>query len=421
MNWRSLVGNFFGANKFLFKGEVIDGLTKFNEYEATKEKLEIILKNFALLRVFSLQCDLFSMAKFYVVDVKSGEYILDDRFLDFIKQPNPFQTQSDFMWSFMFNHMMGKGDIWGTSKLIENSLLRLYILDNWKIEIPDNLTDFDKLVESDTAVKELMGRTLTYNYNDGTSKSLKFSDIMSVKDLNVGGNWFSYSSRIDALYKIISNFEESLNSENINIRYAGKFIVAGKTSLDDTTKSPMSNTEKQDVEGKMLNHNPVHAMKSAIDIKRFIDSVKGIGLTESERAAFYAIANMYGIPEEVVKVFAEKGSTWENQEKGRGGYVDYVLEPKGEKLCTALNNFFGYNKLGKKIIVSWDHLAFMQVFEKEKAEIQDKKALTMERLLKLNVPLEEINKFLDTEFTEAKYVQQAKTFGGATQTGANQD
>lgn len=412
MNWKSLIGNFFGTNKFFFKGEIIDGLISFNNYAATKEKLEIILKNFALMKVFSLQCDLFSMAKFYVVDVKSGKYINDDPFLKFIKQPNPFQTQADWTWSFMFNHMMGNGNVWGTSRVIENPLLRLYVLDNWKIEIDDTLTDFDKLLESNSEVKRLLDKTITYHYNDGTTKDLRIGDVMSVKDLNVGDNWFGWASRIDALFKIVSNIEEALNSENINIRYAGKFIVSGKAEFEDTTRTPMLKSEKEDIEDKATSSKPVHAMKSAIDIKRFVDSIKNIGLTEIESVQFSRVGNVFGVPEEILKAFAEKGSTFENQEKAKGGYVDYVLEPKGEKLCTELNNYFGYNDKGKKIIMSWDHLAFMQVFEKEKSEIQDKKALTMERLLKLNVPLEEINRFLDTDFTEAKYVAQVKTVGG---------
>lgn len=417
MNWRNVIGNFFGAsNKFFFKGQVLDGLISFNNYAATKEKLEIILRNFALLRVFSLQCDLFSMGKFYVKDTSTGEYILDDPFLEFIKQPNPFQGQSEFLWSYQFNQMIGCGNIWGTSKIIDNPLLRLYSLDNWKIEYDNDITQFDHLLESDKAVNDFLKNTVSYNYNDGTSKKLKLSDIISVKDLNVSNSWIGYTSRIDALYKIVTNFEEALNSENINIRYAGKFMVAGTTDTNNVTHLPMGEEEKETIENKMNGHKSVHAVKSMIDIKRFIDSVKNIGLTEVEAALFSMIGNEYGIPEEVLKAFAQKGATWENQEKGRGAYVDYVIEPKGAKLCHGLNNYFGYNKDGKEIIMSWDHLAFMQVFEREKAEIADKKALTMERLLKLNVPLDEINKFLDTEFTEAKYVVQTRTSSGTAQT-----
>lgn len=417
MNWRSVFGNFFlPKNRFFFRGQIIGGLAFFNNYAATREKLEVVLRSFPLLKVFALQCDLFSMANFYVKDIKSGKYILDDPFLDFIKQPNPFEGKSDLLWSFMFNHMIGNGNIWATSKIVDNPFLRMYVLDNWKIEVPSDITGFDKLLESDKSVEEFLNKTITYNYNDGTTKLLKLGDIMSVKDLNVSDDWVGFQSRIDALYKIITNFEEALNSENINIRYAGKFMVAGKSDIDNINQLPLSNTEKQDIEQKTTGPEPVTAVKSMIDIKRFIDSIKDIGLTETERAQFSFIGNMYGVPEEVLKAFVEKGTTFENQEKARGGYVDYVLEPKGSKLCHKLNTYFGYTETGKEIIMSWDHLAFMQVFEKEKAEISDKKALTMERLLKLNVPLEEINRFLDTDFTEAMYVAQTRTNAGTTQT-----
>ena len=64
----------------------------------------------------------------------------------------------------------------------------------------------------------------------------------------------------------------------------------------------------------------------------------------------------------------------------------------------AFENYFGYNKLGKNIYLDWSHLPFMQVFEKQKSEIEQIKINSLTSLLSLGVELNEANEYLDTNF-----------------------
>jgi hypothetical protein len=84
----------------------LDTQTKFNTYGLDREKLLMVLSNPAALKVISLQCDLFSLGRVCVKDAKDKE-IEADPFLDFIGNPNPFQTEAQFKWDFMFWLMLG--------------------------------------------------------------------------------------------------------------------------------------------------------------------------------------------------------------------------------------------------------------------------------------------------------------------------
>lgn len=380
----------------------------FNDYKGDKEKLQAIFSNPALLKVFSLQCELFSLAKIYVY--KDGKVIEDDPILNLISNPNRLQSKSQWLWDYMFWNMVGNDYLYIDSNLAERaSGNSMYFLDHRKIEWPVSIENRkDKLIFSNSTVNDINKEQITYRYEDGTSVKFPLSKIVIINDLTNGvGNWFKGQSRIDALYKIINNSERSLDSKNINTRYAGKFIISGQSDPNNVSQLPMAEDEKTDVETKINGEKDVHAMKSMIDIKRFVDNLKQLGFDESFLADYFFIGTMYGIPKDVLESHL-KSATFENQEKATARHVDYTLEPKGKILGEALAKHFGYDKEGKEIVFSWDHLPFTQIFEKDRSDIQHKKSLTMFQLLKNGVSLEEINVFLDTSFKTGGISNEAK-------------
>lgn len=384
----------------------------FNDYSRDTDKLLVIFNNPAVLKVFCLQCDLFSLAKVYVYD-ENDKIIEDDPALKRFENPNPLQGQSQFLWDYMFWKMIGNAYLYMESSLVDRENAPMYWLENGKIEWPLSLErDKDKLILSQAKMNELMGTVITYRYEDGSSFQFPLSKIATVNDLSNGvGNWFKGFSRLDALYKVISNSEVSLDSKNINVRYAGKFLVAGTQDPKDVTKTPMGETEKQDIESKVNGDKQVHAIKSMIDIKRFVDDLRVLELDKSFLSDYYLIGSMYNIPRDVLEAYAS--STFENQEKARAVFVSYVLDPAGEILGSAIGKKWGYDKAGKKICLAWDHLPFVQIFEKDRVAVKYQQAQTLGLLLGKGVPIKEINEFLDTEFTidEAKVKQQQQAAG----------
>lgn len=379
-----------------FGFDQIDGKTSFDHFSSYMAKFNLVFSNPAVLKVFSLQCDMFSLGKFYVY--QNGKALDTDPFLNLIKRPNPFQQKSRFLWDFMFWKMLGNSYLYVDSAVVDKANgNKMYFLDPNKIEWPAAIqNNRDKFIFSQANFNKIMEEVITYRYADGKTFTFPFKKLITIGDLSNGlGNWYASPSRIDALYKVICNSEAALDSNNINIRYSGKFMVSSQKQ--DVNTMPMGDTEKKDIEEKVDGDKSVHAIKSAIDIKRFVENAANLKLDESYLSAYFLIGSMYGIPRDVLE--ANVSSTYENQEKARGAHVSYCLQPTGEILTNSLEQMFGY--MDREIILDWEHLPFMQVFAKDRADVENKKADTLSKLLDLDIPLEEINAFLDTEFTMA--------------------
>lgn len=389
---------------------------QFNDYTRDAQKLAVIFSNPALLKVFTLQCDLFSLAKVYVYD-DNEEIIENDPALDRFANPNYLQNQSQWLWDYMFWKMVGNAYLYMDSNLVDRDNAPMYWLENHKIEWP---TEFDrlkdKLIFSQSKLNELMKTEITYRYEDGTTFKFPLSKIATINDLTNGtGNWFKGYSRIDSLYKVISNSETSLDSKNINVRFTGKFLVSGTQDPNDVTKMPMPEDEKKSIEERVNSDKQVHAIKSMIDIKRFVDDLRVLELDKSYLADYYLIGSMYNIPRDVLEAYTS--STFENQEKARAAHVSYTLEPAGEILGATVGKKWGYDIANKTICLSWDHLPFMQVFEKDRIAVKNQQINTFNLMRKSGIPLDEINQFLDTNFTidekELKRQQDAAASNGA--------
>lgn len=395
---------------------LLDTSPYFRKYTTDKEKIDIIFSNPALLKVFRLQCDLFSLGEIYVY--QNDKELDKDPALVRLNNPNPLQTKSQFLWDYMFWLMLGTAHCYVDSILAENEDNKLYFLDRSKLTFPYTFErDCDKLIFSKKKEKELLDTIITYTYADSTTFKFPLSKLITLTDLTNGvGNWWEGASCIDALYKIIGNSEAALDAKNINTRYSGKFMVAGQADPRNVNEIPMGETEKQDIETKMNGRKSVHAVKSMIDIKRFVENLDHLKLDNSYLSDYFLIGSMYGIPRDVLEAY--NSSTYENQEKARASHVSYTLQPKGNDLMNAIAKKWGYDKLGKEIVIDWAHLPFMQVFEKDRASTEAIKIKSFTDLLNQGVSLEEANEYLDLKFTTGEKTEQRTIINQPTTTAA---
>lgn len=405
MGWiKSSLVNYLGLNNLdeltTYVNQQLNGTTEYNDYSSDAKKLGCIFTNPALMKVFALQCDLFSLGKISVI--KEGQKIEDDPYLSMIKRPNHFQNQSQFLWDVMFWNMVGNTYNYVESKNISDDN-NLYILENSKIKFPTEMLNYqDKIILSKSEKNKIDNFKIDYVYSDGSGIELHWKNIVHIPDLSNGtGNRFRGNSRIDSLYKIISNSEASMDALNINIRYSGKFMVAGKADPENVTQMPMGEEEKKTIEQKINGTKNVHALKSMIDIKRFVENIASLKLDDIGLAQYFLIGTAYGIPKDVLEAF--NSGTYENQEKARGAFVSYCLQPKGNLFFESHANFFGYSDQGKSIVIDWEYLPFMQVFAKERAQTQKVKSDTLLNYVRVGVPLDEINELMGANFTGLDY------------------
>ncbi len=336
---------------------------------------------------------------------KDGVELESDPFLTKMARPNPFQTQSQFLWDFMFWMMIGNDYTYSHSRLLDREDNKLYHLDPSKMRWPSNIQDVqDKMIFSDADIAKRNKTLIEYKYNDGQVEKLLLDRIIVSNDLTNGtGNWYKGSSRLDALYKVISNSESALDSKNINIRFASKFLVG---SNNETNKMGLGETEKLDIETKFSDDNrKIYPLKTMVQIRRFVEDMKSLDLGTAYQEDFFIIGGLFGIPKDVLEAYL-KSSTFENQEKARMAHVAYTLSPKGEQWMDSFERHFGYDKEGKNISITWDHLPMMGVFKKDQEETKKITIASLKELLALGVPLDEANAYLGLDFTiEEKEVE----------------
>ncbi|MEM7485045.1 MAG: phage portal protein [Bacteroidota bacterium] len=338
------------------------------QYSQSK-KLQLILENPAALFLILMLCDLYSMGEYKLYREGSEEPEDSHDLLDFLNDPNPMQTKEQFAWDYMFWRKLGCANLYLDSKILKGSDNMGYWLSGDCIEWPDW---FDRnkntLFVSRASVRELMQKQLVYK-TDSQTLPFRYENLKQFHDISNGiKGWFTSPSRVDAIYKIINNSDAALDSKNINIRFSGKYIVAGKHDAKDINSLPMGEGEKKDIETKMLGKRSVHAMKSMVDIKRFVersDVMKNID--ESYLDDAMKIGQMFKVPQDVIGNLT-KGSTYENQEMARASLASYCLQPDSEDFCQGILDHFGIT--GYTLKYSFDHLPFVQAFEKDRSEVK---------------------------------------------------
>lgn len=363
------------------------------QFKSEKEKLNAILNNPACLKVFALNCDLFSLG--IVNQTKDKNIIVEDYLKQQTKKPNQKQNWSQFMWDYCFWNMTGTAYLWKPSGKLFNDKTNLIWLNPANIVWDGTLTDkLRNYILSAVSLKEITKETIRYDLGNGKQQKIPLSEITPIFDLTNGinGNFYKGISRIDALYKIIKNSENSLDAKNINLEFSQKFIVSGQ-GTDSITETPMLDEEKQSIEQIVMSGKKVHAVKKQLEIKRFVDDIASLKLDECFYNDYFMIGSMFGIPRDVLETnINSKGATYENQEKSIGRHLEYTLKPKAKALNEVFEELFDVTGLE----TSWQHLSFNQVFEAEKVNVTKTKLESLKMAVDLGMTTQEAHKIIAT-------------------------
>lgn len=399
MSWFS---NVFNNLKVLAVDRLSDGgwfYTLFNSkhswinHSSDAQKLKLVLINPAILNVILLQCELASLGKFYI-EKPDGTFADEDPLLDLLNKPNPFQTGRQMIWDFNFWKMLGVARLYVDREIAQEGN-KLYFLSPDCLTFPKIIEELgNKIILSDKAENEIKKAMITYK-----SSNQKFTfpvkKLINIFDISNGlGNWFSSPSRIDALYKIVSNSDKALDSKNINAEFVSKFLVAGKAAVEDTSSFIMGEPEKQSIRESMRSGENVYPLKTMVDIKRFVENA-GV-LTELDKSFlgdYYLCGKLFGIPRDVLEAY--ESSTYENQEKARMSHVTYTIQPGNEELCEALSSHFGYKD--KKLVIDYSHLPFMQAGEKDRSETNKNNAEALVKLVDAGADQQQAADYLGIE------------------------
>ena len=346
-----------------------------------KQKLNIVLKNPACLKVFSLHCDLYSLGRTNLYDndeLKEVNFLYKTK-----KKPNPFQTWKQFDWAYKLWRMLGMGVMYRTNNTFTEST-QLYWLNPANIDFQGGKNRFSRFIFSVLGTNDIKKETIKYTFPDGSVSNIKINELSFFFDLSNGlnGNWFEGNSRLDALYKVIANNESSLDAQNINLEFSQKFMASQRT--DSLSEVPLTDEDKESIEGSTRSNKKVHAVKKPVDVKRFVDDIARLKLDETYFNTAYIVGNMYNTPKDILELYLKGGSTFENQEKSMARMVEYCLSPAGEDYTDEFESLFNYEDIRKE----WNHLMFNQVFEKERQEVIKMKLENEQLAKELDIKIE---------------------------------
>jgi len=381
----------------------LTGHAKYNNLNDEKEKVNAILTNPAALFIFTLNCDLFSLGE---VIIKKNDEILEEHPLyDILEKPNPYQSQNQFLWDYMFWSMTGNANLYVDSKFDYDKNMLMF-LNNSKIDYPQVMIDnADKYFKN--TIQKLDKVNIDYIYDDGSRQKMPYNKILHFSDTTISTNaYYKGSSKLDALYKVISNSELALDAKNIELLFNGKYMVAGKVNADDINQPMMMPDEKANIERKVLQDKPITAVRSMVDIKKFIDSLKTKELDHSFLNDAYVIGRIYQIPKDVIQAFYENGAKYENAKLATADHVDYALQPKGKDFVRGLAKYFGFEDI--EVYMDWSHLPFMQVRQMQKYDAELNRAKALKELLTSGVDAADASRLLDYEFKKPINYEQIR-------------
>lgn len=354
---------------------------------------ELIFKSPALLKVFKIICENGSLCN---INLYSNGKLKDENFLYKIKNnPNPYQTWTDFIYDYFFYISIGN-----VYYYVERSDLskdnNVYFLDPERIEFLNKRKKslvFDNLGFKKNRKEEVF----YYLETDDTKRILSLNNLYIISDLtNYNGN--DYRNNLDALAGVVSNSNKTISTKNVNLQYSSEFFLsnADKNSENITQFTGIGSSEKQSILNSLNSGNNIHITSANLTLQRFVDNFGSLKLDDSFLSDLHIIGNFFGVPKDIIEASAN-GTTYENQEKSMGRFVDYVLKPKIQKFTDILELIHGF----EDVRADWSHLSFMNVFSTENSKRKEIDLQNLKLAKELGLPEKlvefELNKIYNYE------------------------
>lgn len=179
-------------------------------------------------------------------------------------------------------------------------------------------------------------------------------------------------STASSLTRPLTNIEMAYESRNVMMANRGMRVMLTSDKGDASGTVPLQKDEKTAVEDAMkhygMRENQSQFFFSPMPLKAVnIDQdVMKLGLFEEIATDAMMVANAYGVPEVLLKLYI-KGATFENQEASVRRLYQGTLIPEAEDDMIAFNNFLGLTETDWMILPDFSHVAALQESEKEKS------------------------------------------------------
>jgi len=361
---------------------------------------------------------LFSQAKFTVENEKTKQTV-DHPILMILKDPNFYQTKSDFLEStHFFQVAQGKAVVYVKRHISLKNIEAIYLLDSDLIDWPEGFIwpKGNRAVDSKIKAKQIV-----YDIDD-ENITIKIGDLLFLYDLPniLKKNPFETSSRLDGLRQTLINTNDSLLAKNIILKTNGKELITGEK--DGFHLSPQ---EKEDVEnlfnsGYGLGGNRKRGLitQAKLSWKSLHIALRDLGLDESVKVDGNLIYTALHIPKDILSLEAKK-TTYNNFKESMVSYIQNEMQTSLDAFCAVFQKLIEEDGLVLK--GSYEHLSVMQFILIERYKVKEQLGKAITALRAAGLPDNEVLDLcgLDSNIQLREYVTPITNGNNGTENTSN--
>ena len=336
------------------------------------------LTNPILNAVINKRASYLCNARFKVVNVNTGRDIKNDKLLTKLENPNSFQSRNELLKSFaIFCSCYGTSYVSGVSEAVgfEKNLDYGQLVSL----MPENIIINQRQIS-------LFNYDYTISYNDfGKENKIDKENCYPIFDTTTGITQQGYLQNIVGMMSGVSRCQSlKTNIQTLNDAFKARGIIAQTPGgLWMVSANPSANdligfskTEKQSVEKNLSETYGVSKAKAqlistsaaVVATKLSIPYVE-LGLDPIIAGETDVVLSVFNMPKDLFTSKASSSLSPDSLTAVEVAYYQDEITPLADNICNTISEFYGYNKLGKKLVATFDHLPIFQENLKSKATV----------------------------------------------------
>lgn len=368
--------NFFNKQYFVYKNFGVDWIIN--------EDLSILYRDVSAIRiVVDIKANAKANMKLTPIDLYGKEIITptkeQEKIINLIKKPNPIHST----WEFIKLSETFK-EIWGRSFVYANMPNNREKMDaiavNSLIPIPSAhmYPQYSGTVFSATNINDII-KYYIFNYN-GIKEKFNTNKILDRSDTNICfydqfiNNQYNVNSysKINSIKPEITNYIKALEGRNVTIRKLGARGIFSSGKKDSIGAYPLTDKERKDSQdrlneyGAMADQNQYIVVSTPLTYQNIAFSPRELMLLEENWHTMIAIANTFGVPPDLVKLYIQGDSDNKSREVYKRLYEQTII-PESKDIAGDLSGFLNTEKYGMKFKATFDHLDILQEDKKDKS------------------------------------------------------
>ena len=359
-----------------------------DRFGLTGDNLHIAQNHPILTPALLFTSKIFSQAKFYIKNERTGEIVKDHKYLKLLNDPNFYQTRIDFLETLHFMMIAQGYSVIYKKKLTGVAWIdSLYILNpsliEWPLQYKSSLGSRRSIENSNIVIK--------YDRN-GENLDIKLKDLLFLYDspnaLNKN-NVFKVKSRIEGLKQTLENTTDGLIAKNIVIRTNGKELISAKSSagavpLNPDEKERLENIYQADY-GLSKNRKRAIITRSDVTHKSLHIALRDLGLDESTKVDGNLIYTALHIPKDILSLEAKK-TTYNNFKESMVSFIQNEMQGTGDYVADVFNRDLNKTEPNLKIYCSYDHLPVMQYILLERYKVVQARVQALKEAREAGLP-----------------------------------